>query len=68
MLGNWRAASARGLPQAWCHCLAVSREGTMPGAGLPSCEELKCQAIFSHWGKVNSRNKTLFTVPVPVCK
>lgn len=70
MLGNWLAASARGLPRAWCHCwLAVSREGTVPSAGVPCQAELKHQATFSHpWGKVNSRNKTLFNVPLPLCK
>lgn len=70
MLGNWHAISARGLPYAWCHCLlAVSREGTLLHAGLPCHEELKHQVIFSHyWGKEHSRNKNLFSVPVPVCK
>lgn len=60
MLGNWHAASARGLPHVWCHCLlAVSREQTVPHAGLPCHEELKHQAIFSHhWGRHTAEIKT----------
>lgn len=49
--------------------LAVSREGMVLRAGLPCHEELKGQGLFSHhWGKVNSRNKNLFTLLLPVCK